>query len=93
MASSLLAPYLKAFNAMPRLILAPIFAVWFGLGVGSKVALGITLVFFIVFFNVYQGIKEVNPVVLAIAYTELTAWVNEDKSNAGSPPRHKESGV
>jgi NitT/TauT family transport system permease protein len=38
--------------------------VWFGLGVASKVALGITLVFFIVFFNVYQGVREVSPVVL-----------------------------
>jgi len=41
--------------------------VWFGLGVLSKVALGVTLVFFIVFFNVYQGVKEVSPVVLANA--------------------------
>jgi len=54
-------------NAMPRVILAPIFAVWFGLGVLSKVALGVTLVFFIVFFNVFQGVKEVSPVVLANA--------------------------
>ena len=67
MASALLEPYIKAFNAMPRIILAPIFAVWFGLGIGSKVALGVTLVFFIVFFNVYQGVKEVSPVVLANA--------------------------
>jgi NitT/TauT family transport system permease protein len=63
-ASSLADPYIKAMNAMPRVILAPIFAVWFGLGILSKVALGITLVFFIVFFNVYQGVKEVSPVVL-----------------------------
>lgn len=60
-------PFLKGFNSMPRVILAPIFAVWFGLGVASKVALGVTLVFFIVFFNVYQGIREVNPNVLASA--------------------------
>src|SRR5213078_82909 len=66
-ASALLDPYIKALNAMPRVILAPIFAVWFGLGVTSKVALGVTLVFFIVFFNVYQGVKEVSPVVLANA--------------------------
>lgn len=65
LASSLLDPYIKAFNAMPRVILAPIFAVWFGLGIWSKVALGVTLVFFIVFFNVYQGVKEVSPTVLA----------------------------
>ena len=67
MASALLEPYIKALNAMPRIILAPIFAVWFGLGIASKVALGVTLVFFIVFFNVYQGVREVSPVVLANA--------------------------
>ncbi|MFN3296948.1 ABC transporter permease, partial [Caldimonas sp.] len=51
MAAAILDPYIKAANSMPRVILAPIFAVWFGLGIGSKVALGVTLVFFIVFFN------------------------------------------
>ena len=66
-AAAILDPYIKGLNAMPRVILAPIFAVWFGLGVASKVALGVTLVFFIVFFNVYQGVKEVSPVVLANA--------------------------
>jgi len=66
-ASALADPYIKAMNAMPRVILAPIFAVWFGLGIVSKVALGVTLVFFIVFFNVYQGVKEVSPAVLANA--------------------------
>ena len=66
-ASTLADPYIKAMNAMPRVILAPIFAVWFGLGIASKVVFGVTLVFFIVFFNVYQGVKEVSPVVLANA--------------------------
>ena len=66
-ASAILDPYIKALNAMQRVILAPIFFVWFGLGIASKVALGITLVFFIVFFNVYQGVREVSPVVLANA--------------------------
>ncbi len=61
---SVLDPFIKAANAMPRVILAPIFAMWFGLGMGSKVALGFTLVFFIVFFNVLQGVREVSPVVL-----------------------------
>src|ERR1043166_2070870 len=59
-ASALLDPYIKALNSMPRVILAPIFAVWFGLDIGSKVALGVTLVFFIVFFHVYQGVREVS---------------------------------
>ncbi len=63
-ASRLLNPYITAVNSMPRVILAPIFAVWFGLGIGSKVMLGVTLVFFIVFFSVYNGVREVSPVVL-----------------------------
>jgi NitT/TauT family transport system permease protein len=67
LAAAILDPYIKALNSMPRVILAPIFAVWFGLGVASKVALGFTLVFFIVFFNVYQGVREVSPTVLASA--------------------------
>jgi NitT/TauT family transport system permease protein len=58
-------PFIKAFNSMPRLIFAPVFALWFGLGIWSKVALGVTLVFFVVFFNVYQGVREVSPVVLS----------------------------
>jgi sulfonate transport system permease protein len=57
-------PYVKMMNALPRVVLAPIFALWLGLGIWSKVALGVTLVFFIVFFNVYQGVKEVSTTVL-----------------------------
>ena len=57
-------PYVKMINALPRVVLAPIFALWLGLGIWSKVALGVTLVFFIVFFNVYQGVKEVSTTVL-----------------------------
>ncbi|RTI02508.1 ABC transporter permease [Thermus scotoductus] len=62
--AAVLDPYIKALNAIPRVVLAPIFTLWFGLGILSKVALGITLVFFVAFFNTYQGVKEVSPVVL-----------------------------
>jgi NitT/TauT family transport system permease protein len=65
--AAILDPYVKMANALPRIVLAPIFTLWFGLGIFSKVALGVTLVFFIVFFNVYQGVKEVSPTVLANA--------------------------
>ena len=67
MVAAVLDPYVKMINALPRVVLAPIFALWFGLGPASKIALGITLVFFIVFFNVYQGIREVSPAILANA--------------------------
>ena len=65
--SAVFDPYIKMLNALPRVVLAPIFLLWLGLGIWSKVALGVTLVFFIVFFNVYQGVKEVSPAVLANA--------------------------
>jgi NitT/TauT family transport system permease protein len=60
-------PYVKMANALPRVVLAPIFTLWLGLGIWSKVALGVTLVFFIVFFNVYQGVKEVSQTILSNA--------------------------
>ena len=72
-ASAVMDPYIKGFNSMPRVVLAPIFAVWFGLGIWSKVALGVTLVFFVVFFNVYQGVREVSPNLLANARTHTPA--------------------
>lgn len=62
--SDLLHPYIGVLNALPRVVLAPIFLLWFGLGIWSKVALGVTVVFFIVFFNTYQGLREVDPVIL-----------------------------
>ncbi|MDF2116675.1 ABC transporter permease [Roseiarcaceae bacterium H3SJ34-1] len=65
--AAVLDPYVKMANALPRVVLAPIFMLWFGLDIWSKVALGVTLVFFIVFFNVYQGVKEVSPVILSNA--------------------------
>jgi NitT/TauT family transport system permease protein len=63
-AALVLDPYITAANSMPRVILAPIFGMWFGLGIWSKVALAVTLVFFIVFYNVYQGVREVSPTLL-----------------------------
>lgn len=66
-AAAILAPFLTALNSTPRLILAPIFLLWFGLGIWSKVALAASLVLFLVFFNVFHGVRQVNPVVLANA--------------------------
>ena len=62
--AALFDPYIKIANSLPRVVLAPIFLLWFGLGIWSKVALGVTVVFFIVFFNTYRGVREVDPVIL-----------------------------
>ena len=53
-------PYFNAFNVMPRIALAPLFILWFGLGLGSKVALGFTLTFFIVLSSTVAGIRGVS---------------------------------
>jgi NitT/TauT family transport system permease protein len=66
-AARILDPFIKGLNAIPRVVLAPIFVLWLGLGLWSKVALAVTLVFFITFFNAMQGVREVNPVVLSNA--------------------------
>lgn len=53
-------PYFNAFNVMPRIALAPLFILWFGLGLGSKIALGFTLTFFIVLSATVAGIRGVS---------------------------------
>jgi NitT/TauT family transport system permease protein len=58
--ADVLGPYIKVLNALPRIVLAPIFLIWFGLGPASKVASAVVLVFFPVFFNAFQGAREVD---------------------------------
>jgi len=59
-AYDLAAPIFAAINAMPRVAIAPLFILWFGIGVLSKVALIWTVVFFIVFYNIFFGIKNID---------------------------------
>ena len=54
-------PLLSMFNAIPRLVLAPVFILAFGIDLASKVALGVTLVFFIVFFATFSAVRDVDP--------------------------------
>lgn len=56
----LIEPVMVLLNAIPRIILAPLFIMWFGIGIGSKVALALFLVFVVTFFAVYSGLKEVD---------------------------------
>ncbi|GAB3356715.1 ABC transporter permease [Amycolatopsis echigonensis] len=58
--SDVLAPFIKAANALPRIVLAALFVIWFGLGMSSKVATVVVLVFFAVFFNAFTGAREVD---------------------------------
>ena len=65
--SEIFGPYIKIMNSIPRIVLGSIFLVWLGLGIPSKVALAVVLVFFAVFFNAYQGTREVDRNYLANA--------------------------
>jgi NitT/TauT family transport system permease protein len=62
--SAVLNPYIQVLNALPRLVLAPIFVLLLGIDERSKIALGFSLVFFIVFFNTYRGVREVDRNIL-----------------------------
>lgn len=62
--AEVLAPFIKGANAIPRIVLASLFVIWFGLGMSSKVATAFVLVFFAVFFNAFQGAREVDRVLV-----------------------------
>ena len=62
-------PYLMVLNAMPRFALAPLFLLWFGLGIGSKIAVGTSLAFFIVLANTVAGIRGVSQDLVTLSRT------------------------
>ncbi len=53
-------PYVMAFYGIPKIALAPLFIIWFGIGIWSKVAIAAIMVFFLVFYNVYTGVRSVD---------------------------------
>jgi NitT/TauT family transport system permease protein len=59
--------YIGTLNSVPRIVLGSVFVIWFGLGMGSKIALAVVLVFFSVFFNAFQGARDVDPQLIAHA--------------------------
>jgi NitT/TauT family transport system permease protein len=65
--ADILGPYIKGANAIPRVVLGSIFIIWLGLGMQSKVALAVVLVFFVVFFNAFQGVREADRNLIANA--------------------------
>jgi NitT/TauT family transport system permease protein len=65
--SNVLGPYIKIVNAIPRIVLGAIFVVAFGIGATPKILLAAVLVFFVVFFNAFQGVREVDRNILANA--------------------------
>jgi sulfonate transport system permease protein len=64
MAARVCDPFIKMLNAIPRVVLAPLFLLWFGLGIWSKIALSVTLVFFVMFFSTYEGVRSADAVLI-----------------------------
>lgn len=58
-------PFITALYSIPKLALAPLFIIWFGIGIESKVAVSASVVFFLVFLNTYSGVREVNPIFIS----------------------------
>ena len=68
LAADVFSIYIKVANAIPRVVLGSIFIIMFGLGMGSKVALAVVMVFFVVFGNAFQGVREADRNMIANAY-------------------------
>lgn len=66
---AILDPYLGILNSLPRIALAPLFLLWFGLGISSKIALSISLVFFVVAINARAGAIGVPSDYITVART------------------------
>jgi len=58
-AAALIEPLLAALNSIPKIALAPLFLLWFGIGLGSKIAIAAMTVFFVMFYNVYMGMGTI----------------------------------
>lgn len=58
--AAVIEPYVMAFYGIPKIALAPLFIIWFGIGIGSKIALAGIMVFFLTFYNVYTGVRNVD---------------------------------
>ncbi len=64
--SDVMSPFVTALYSLPRVALVPVFILWFGIGLSMKVALNAVIVFFIMFFNTYAGVRDVDPELLDV---------------------------
>lgn len=60
-------PFVVAFYGIPRIALAPLFILWFGIGITSKIAVAAIMVFFIIFINTIAGVRSAPPQLLQVA--------------------------
>lgn len=54
-------PIIAGLNSLPRIAMAPVLILWFGIGIASKIVVSFSLVFFIIFYNTFLGVRSVDP--------------------------------
>jgi NitT/TauT family transport system permease protein len=67
LAADIFDPFFAGLNSLPRIALAPLLVIWFGIDIASKVVLAATLVFFLTFFTTLSGIRSVDPALVDVA--------------------------
>lgn len=72
--SAALQPYIIGLYSIPKIALAPVFIVWLGLGIASKIAVVFVASFFLVFFNTYAGLLAVNEELVRLARLMGASW-------------------
>ena len=72
--ASVFNPFISAVYSIPRLALVPLFMLWFGIGIGSKLALVVSVVFFLVFFATYTGVRDVDRELLNKMRLMRASW-------------------
>lgn len=65
--SKIVEPYILALYAIPKIALAPLFIIWFGIGTAPKIAIGAIACFFLVFVNVYAGLRAIDEEYINLA--------------------------
>jgi NitT/TauT family transport system permease protein len=72
--SKIFQPFIIGLYSIPKIALAPLFIVWFGIGIESKVAVVVLATFFLVFFNTYSGLLSVNEELVQLARLMKASW-------------------
>jgi len=70
----LVLPYVMALYSLPRVALAPLFIVWFGIGLSAKVVMVVTMVLFVAFYNTYEGVRNIDRDLLEMARSMRSPW-------------------
>lgn len=72
--SDVVSPFVSALNSIPRLALVPLFLLWFGLGMTSKLVFVASIVSFLIFYNTYYGVRDVDPQLIHVAKIMRASW-------------------